>query len=43
MQEQSDIPLFILPRTVPDWNNLDIKDLADFDLDSFKDYLFSSG
>ena len=31
-----------LPRTIPDWNNLGIEDLANYDLDSFKDNLFSS-
>ena len=31
-----------LPRTIPDWNNLNIENLANCDLDSFKDYLFSS-
>ena len=31
-----------LPRTISDRNNLDIEDLAYCDLDSFKDYLFSS-
>ena len=30
-----------LPRTIPDWNNLNIENLANCDLDSFKDYLFS--
>ena len=28
-----------LPKTIPDWNNLDTEDLANCDLDSFKDYL----
>ena len=31
-----------LPRTIPDWNNLGIEDLANCDLDSFNDYLFTS-
>ena len=28
-----------LPKTIPDWNNLNIEDLSDCDLDSFKGYL----
>ena len=30
-----------LPRTIPDWNNLGIEDLANCNLDSFKDYIFN--
>ena len=30
-----------LPRTIPDWNNLDYENLANCDLDCFKDYLSS--
>ena len=31
-----------LLRTIPDWNNLGFEDQANCDLDSFKDYIFSS-
>ena len=31
-----------LPRTIKDWNNLEIEDLVNCDIDSFKFYLFSS-
>ena len=31
-----------LPRTIKDWNNLEIEDLVNCDLDSFKCYLYSS-
>ena len=31
-----------LPRTIPDWNNLDVEVLANCDLDSFKDYLLAN-
>ena len=31
-----------LPRAIKDWNNLEIEDLVNCDIDSFKRYLYSS-
>ena len=33
--------LLFLPRTIPDWNNLNIENLSNCNLDFVKDYLSS--